>query len=54
MDVHAAIKRKEITSVKCKVCSLMERRWTQYVYAAINITKRGEWPKNVVRYASTR
>ena len=56
MDVHSAIQRDEIISVKLGWVKLVVS-WTvggPNMYAVIDITKRGEWPKNVVRYASTK
>ena len=56
MEVHAAIEHNEITSVKFAWVKFVVS-WSKggpNMYAAIDITKRGEWPKNVVRYASMK
>ena len=49
MEVHAAIERDEITSVKFAWVKVVVS-WSKggpNIYAAIDITKHGEWPKYV-------
>ena len=55
MEVHAAIEHDEITSVKFAWVKFVIS-WSKggpNIYAAIDITKHGEWPKTL-RYVSMK